>query len=143
MVSQSPSVSKIYAATAREIMNSPVVAASPVATAREVATYMLLGGFSGMPVVDSAGSVLGIVTELDLLRCLRRGDALETTHVADIMTRDVISVDASMPVEEVMRILDVEHIQRVPVVDDGRIVGVVSRPDIVRAAVDPQLMRLG
>ena len=124
-------------------MNTPVVAASPTATAREVATYMLLGGFSGMPVVDRDGSVLGIVTELDLLRSLRRGDALETTRVADIMTRDVISVDARTPVEEVMRILDVEHIQRVPVVEEGRIVGVVSRPDIVRAAVDPQLMRLG
>ena len=104
---------------------------------------MLLGGFSGMPVVDTDGSVLGIVTEPDLLRWLRRGEPLETTHVEDIMTRDVITVDVLTPVDEVIRILDVEHIQRVPVVEEGRIVGVVSRPDIVRAAVNPQIMRLG
>jgi CBS domain-containing protein len=123
-------------------MNTPVVAASPNATAREVATYMLLGGFSGMPVVENDGALAGVVTELDLLRCLRRGEALESTSIRDIMTRDVISVEPSTPVEEVMRILDVHRIQRVPVIEDGRVIGVVSRPEIVRAAVNPQLMRV-
>lgn len=142
MLHESPGVSRGLATTARDIMNTPVVAASPSATAREVATYMLLGGFSGMPVMENDGALVGVVTELDLLRCLRRGEALETTHIRDIMTRDVISVEASTPVEDVMRILDVERIQRVPVMEDGRVIGVVSRPEIVRAAVNPQLMRV-
>lgn len=142
MLHESPAVSKGLATTARDIMNTPVVAASPNATAREVATYMLLGGFSGMPVVDSDGSILGVVTELDLVRCLRRGDSLETTHVGDVMTVEVISVEPSTPMDEVMRVLDVHRIQRVPVIEDGRVIGVISRPEILRAAVHPQLMRV-
>ena len=128
---------------ARDVMNTPVVAALPAASVREVATYMLLGGFSGMPIVDEDGTVLGIVTELDILRTLRVHKPLETTTVSEIMTPDVISVDPSTPVDQIMRTLDVEHIQRIPVLQDGRVVGVVSRPDIIRAVVSPQLKRLG
>ncbi len=127
---------------ARDVMNTPVVAALPAASVREVATYMLLGGFSGLPIVTEDGAILGIVTELDILRTLRAGKPLETTSVGEIMTPEVISVEPSTPVDQIMRILDSEHIQRLPVVEDERIVGVVSRPDIMRAAVNPQLKRL-
>lgn len=128
---------------ARDVMNNPVIAASVAASVREVATYMLLGGFSGLPVIGEDGSILGIVTELDIIRVLRSGRPLDTTLVSDVMTPDVICVEPSTPVDQVMRILDAEHIQRVPVVDSGRVVGVVSRPDIIRAAVNPQLSRVG
>ena len=124
-------------------MNTPVVAASAAASVREVATYMLLGGFSGLPILDEDGSVMGIVTELDIIRILRAGEAVDTTHVSKIMTRDVISVEPSTPVDQIMRVLDASHIQRVPVLENGRIVGVVSRPDIIRAAINPQLSRVG
>lgn len=143
MVLETRKVSNGAIVTARDIMNTPVVAASGAATAHEVATYMLLGGFSGMPVVDRDGTILGIVTELDILRALRCGDALGDTRVSDIMTRDVVSVEADAPLAEVMSVLDSKRIQRVPVLEDGRIIGVVSRPDILRAAVNPQLMRVG
>ncbi len=135
--------SRVDLLNARDVMNTPVVAALPAASVREVATYMLLGGFSGLPIVTEDGAILGIVTELDILRTLRAGKPLETTSVSEIMTREVISVEPSTPVDQIMRTLDSEHIQRLPVVQDERIVGVVSRPDIMRAAVNPQLKRLG
>jgi CBS domain-containing protein len=128
---------------ARDVMNTPVVAASVAASVREVAAYMLLGGFSGLPVIGEDGSVIGIITEIDIIRVLRSGRPLDTTHVSDVMTPDVISVEPSTPVDQVMRILEGEYIQRVPVLDHGRVVGVVSRPDIIRAAVNPQLKRVG
>jgi CBS domain-containing protein len=128
---------------AEDIMNTPIVAASTMAAAREVAVYMLLGGFSGVPIADSDGSLVGIVTELDLIRALRAGRSLENTRVTDIMTHKVFTVDASTPVEEIMEIFDSERILRVPVTKDGKTVGIVSRPDLLRAAVEPQLMRLG
>lgn len=128
---------------ARDVMNTPIVAASTMAAAREVAVYMLLGGFSGVPIADGDGSLVGIVTELDLIRALRAGKSLETTRVSEIMTREVVAVDVSAPVEEIMEILDNERILRVPVMEHGKTVGIVSRPDLLRAAVEPQLMRLG
>ena len=90
---------------ARDIMNTPIVAASTMAAAREVAVYMLLGGFSGVPIAEGDGSLVGIVTELDLIRALRAGKFLETTRVSEIMTREVVTVDVSAPVEEIMEIL--------------------------------------
>lgn len=128
---------------ALDVMNTPIVAASPVASAREIALYMLLGGFSGVPIAERDGSLVGIVTELDLLRAVRAGKPLEHTPASEIMTHDVVTVDVTTSVEEIMETLDSEHILRVPVMKDGAMVGLVSRPDLLRAAVEPQFVRVG
>ncbi|HEY7680787.1 MAG TPA: CBS domain-containing protein [Terriglobia bacterium] len=128
---------------AEEIMNTPIIAASKKASAREVALYMLLGGFSGVPIAEPDGSLAGIVTELDLLRALRLGRSLDTTSVDEIMTPDVLSVDVETSIEEIMEILDTQRIQRVPVTNCGKLVGIVSRPDVIRAVVQPQFIRIG
>ena len=95
---------------ASDIMRRPVVAATPTATARDVAIQLLMGEFSGVPIAQSDGSVVGIVTELDLIRAvLRAGKALETTLAQDIMTRDVTTVDGETPMEDVMRVLEERH----------------------------------
>jgi CBS domain-containing protein len=126
-----------------DVMNTPIVAASPNASAREIALYMLLGGFSGVPIADGNGSLVGIVTELDLIKALRAGKALEHVSVTDIMTCDVVTVDVSTPIEEIMQIFECEHILRVPVMREGKIVGIVSRPDLLRAVVEPNFIRIG
>ena len=128
---------------ASDVMNTPIVGASPDASAREVALYMLLGGFSGVPILDSSSTIVGIVTELDLLRAIRAGRSLEGTPVCDIMTRDVVTVEASTSVEEIMAILDSERILRVPVIKEGKLIGIVSRPDLLRQAVQPHFLRAG
>jgi CBS domain-containing protein len=126
---------------AREIMNQPVLGAARTAMARDVAIQMLTGGFSGMPITERDGSVVGIVSELDLIRALRAGKPLETTAAGEIMTTEVVGVDVDAPVEEVMEILDSKHIVRLPVVQDGKLVGVISRPDVLRAAIESKFMR--
>jgi len=123
---------------ASEIMNRPVVAAAPSTTIRDIAIQMLMGGYSGMPITDREGRVVGIVSELDLIRALRADRSLDTTTAEQIMTREVCTVDVSTPVEEVMEILDTRKFVRVPVTEDGRLVGVVSRPDILRAFIEPK-----
>ncbi len=128
---------------ASDVMNTPIVAASQKATAREIALYMLLGGFSGVPIAERDGSLVGIVTELDLLRALRAGKNLEQTCASEIMSRNVVTVDVSTSLDEIMEVLDSEHILRVPVMKDGMMVGIVSRPDLLRAVVEPQFMRVG
>ena len=128
---------------ASDVMNTPIVAASQKASAREIALYMLLGGFSGVPILESDGKLVGIVTELDLLHALRTDKPLEQTLAEEIMTRDVVTVDVSTPVDDIMEILESERILRVPVMEAGAMVGIVSRPDLLRAAVEPQFTRVG
>lgn len=128
---------------ALDVMNTPIIAASTTASAHEVALYMLLGGFSGVPIAEKDGSLAGIVTELDLIRALRAGKSLQHVCVSEIMTNNVVTVDVSTSVEEIMEILDSERILRVPVLKNGVMVGIVSRPDLLRAVVEPQFMRVG
>ena len=128
---------------ASDIMNTPIVAASTRASAREVALYMLLGGFSGVPIAESDGTLAGIITELDLIRALRAGKPLDRTLASEIMTHKVVTVEENASLEEIMEILDSERILRVPVMKDGRMVGIVSRPDLLRAFVEPQFVRFG
>jgi CBS domain-containing protein len=128
------------AKVAGDLMNRPVVAASKTTTARDLAIQMFLGGFSGMPITDRDGKIVGLVTEFDIIHAARQGKELATTTAQDIMTYDVISVDVKVPIEEVVAILEQERILRVPVTEEGRLVGVISRPDVLRWLVEPNFM---
>ena len=77
-----------------DVMQRPVYSATPTTSAREVAVNLLMSRSSGFPIVDQSGALVGIVTELDLIRALRAGKNLEVTLAAEIMTPDVITVDA-------------------------------------------------
>jgi CBS domain-containing protein len=128
---------------AREIMTQPVVAVSETTTVRDAAIQMVLGGFSGMPVAEYDGSLVGVVTEFDVVRSIRRGRPPERTTVGEIMSDEVISVDVNESADKVMTLMDTAHIVRVPVTDDGKLVGVIARPDILRAFIDPNFMEFG
>lgn len=128
---------------AEEIMTQPVVAVDGKTTARDVAIQMFLGGFSGLPVAKRDGRIVGIVTEFDVIRAIRDGARIETTTVDEIMTKDVISVDVSTPLDEVLDVLETKHILRVPVTEDGKLVGVISRPDLLKAYVEPNFLEFG
>ena len=126
-----------------DVMQRPVYSATPTTTAREIAVNPLLSGISGFPVVDHSGALIGIVTELDLIRAIRAGKDLEATLAAEIMTPDVITVDADEDIETVMETLDTEQIIRVPVTSDGRLVGVIARRDVIRAMLAPRFVLMG
>jgi CBS domain-containing protein len=128
------------AKVAGDIMTRPVVAASRTTTARDLAIQMFLGGFSGMPVTERDGHIIGLVTEFDIIRAVQAGKPLATTVAEAIMTRDVVTVDVDTPLEEVIDILEREHFLRVPVTERGKLVGIVSRPDILRWIVEPNFM---
>lgn len=125
---------------AADIMTRPVVAAGRTTTARDLAIQMFLGGFSGMPITERDGTIVGIVTEFDVIRAIRSGKPVETTLAEDIMSRDVISVDVEAPIDDIVEIFEREKILRVPVTDRGKLIGVVSRPDVLRWLVEPNFM---
>jgi CBS domain-containing protein len=128
---------------AREIMRRPVVYASKTTWVRDVAMQMLIGGFSGMPVAEPDGTLLGVITEFDVIRAIRRGRSPEETTVEDIMSDEVISVDANESTDKVITLMDTAHSLRVPVTEDGKLVGVISRPDILRAYINPNFREFG
>jgi CBS domain-containing protein len=138
---------------ARDVMTSPVVTVHPDARVEEIARLLLERRISGVPVVDADGRLVGIVTEGDLMRrpelgterhrgwWLRlfgdereRAEAYARAHgsrAEEVMTRNVITVAEEAPLSEIARILEEHHIKRVPVVRDGKVVGIVSRANLL------------
>lgn len=110
---------------AREIMTSNVISVRDTNTVEDAARLLARHRISGMPVVTSEGVLVGLVTEYDLI-------AKQGELVRDIMTSQVVSVGADIEVEEVAHLLANQRIRRVPVLDNGRLVGILSRADLVR-----------
>ncbi len=124
--------------TAAEIMTRPVISARENASARDVALQLMAGLFSGMPVTDDEGRVVGIITEMDLLRAVMDGKELVRTTAKDIMTPDVATAREDATVEEFIKIMEEFHIIRLPIVKDDKLVGIVSGSDILRSLIEPE-----
>lgn len=138
---------------ARDIMTAPVVTVRPDTRVEEVAQILLERRISGVPVVDDHGTLVGIVSEGDLMRrpelgterqrgwWLRffgderaRAEEYARAHgsrAEQVMTRNVVTVSDETSVAEIARLLEEHHIKRVPVVRAGRVVGIVSRANLL------------
>ena len=146
---------------ARDIMNSAVVAVRSDTPINDVAKTLRDHRISAVPVIDDAGSPLGMVSEGDLigrneadrearldwwLTLLAEGEELNPEFLAyshsskrrarDVMAAPVIAVAEETEIDEIARLLTAHRIKRVPVLRDGRIVGIVSRADLVRAVAE-------
>ena len=82
---------------ASDVMTRPVVSDRPKASARDVVLQLTTGLYSGMPVTEKSGKVIGIVTELDLLSAVAEGKELVKTTVEEIMSPDVVTVSPDTP----------------------------------------------
>lgn len=109
--------------TAGDIMTSPVITVPAHASTQQVADTLTRHGIGGVPVVDQAGTLLGLVGEHDLLT---KAGAV----ASDLMTTVVITVTADSAADDVRHLLIDRRIRRVPVVREGRLVGIVSRHDL-------------
>lgn len=126
-----------------EIMHKPVLATTPRASVRDIAAQIVLNGISGMPVADRGGAVLGVITEADVLGALHNGKQMEKLTAQDIMSDDPVTVDAEAPIEKVIELLNEEGIVRVPVTEKGKLVGIISRGDVIKAVLEPEFMTFG
>ncbi len=108
-----------------DIMTPNVLTVSVDMTTENAARMLFARGVSGMPVVDDSGLLVGVVTEYDIIA--RSGQT-----VGDIMTRDVVTVTEDSDAETVAAILTTRKVRRLPVVRDGRVIGIISRADLVR-----------
>ena len=126
--------------TASEIMTRPAISAKVKASARDIALQFINEHYSGMPVTEEDGKVIGIVTEIDILKALNDGHELSHLNAGDIMTRDVATVNPDTPITDMIKMMEEFSIIRLPVVKDEKLIGVVSRGDIIRNLIEPEFM---
>ncbi len=141
-----------------DIMTRDVQVLNPEMSVKEAAQFLLKKKVGGAPVIDSSGKLVGIVSESDLImeevkiqfptflhlldgfiflsnwrdyqEKLRKAVGLK---VADVMSSPVITVEADASVEEAATLMVEKHISRLPVLDKGRMVGIVSKRDLIKA----------
>jgi CBS domain-containing protein len=111
---------------AKDIMTRDVITASPAMTIKEAAKILIQQQISGAPVLDMKGQVVGVVSEADIV-------ANKGRHVEDIMSKKVYSVAEETPVEEIAQLMTTHKVSRLPVLRGEKLVGIVSRADIVGA----------
>jgi CBS domain-containing protein len=121
---------------ASDIMTRNVCTIQPEASAQQAAQLLDQKRISGAPVVNAQGQLIGMITEADIISKVNR----EGLCVADIMTHELIVVTEETPVGEIAQLLTERKIKRVPVVRDGKLVGIVSRADIVHAVAQGHLI---
>jgi CBS-domain-containing membrane protein len=145
---------------AADMMTSPVVTIGPQATVRDAAWTMLTHRISAVPVLDGQRRLVGILSEGDLLRRAETGTQRRRSwwgmfglgseqlaaefvrshgrKVADVMSRNVITAREDTPAPEIARLMETHGIKRVPIVADGKLVGIVSRADFLTALTGVQ-----
>jgi len=138
-----------------DVMTSKVITVGPDAQLQDVAQTLLANRISAMPVVAADGKLVGIISEGDLMRRVESGterrrswwlelmtgrEALAAEYVkehsrkvSDVMTREVITVKPEAPLSDIATVLERNGIKRVPVVQDGKVVGIISRANLLQA----------
>ena len=140
---------------AADVMVTNVITVGLDACLQDVAHLLLTNRISAVPVVDNDGKVVGIVSEGDLMRRAEAGTGRRRSwwlslltgkeglaaqyvkehsrKVADVMTRDVITATPDTPLQDIANILEKNSIKRVPIIKDGKMVGLVSRANLLQA----------
>lgn len=116
---------------ASQIMTKAVVSATQDMSLKDVISLLLRYHVSGMPVVDEEGKLIGIITERDVLNSTFSGNA-SWTKVKEVMSKDLTFFGPNTDIIEIAECFINKGIRRVPIVDDGKVVGIVSRRDIIR-----------
>jgi CBS domain-containing protein len=112
--------------TARDIMTSEIITLSPTSTVKQAAGLLTRQQISGAPVTDRQGRIVGILSEADIVA--KRG-----ARVKDIMSKNISSVEEDTPIAEIAALMTSRKISRLPVMRGTKLVGIVSRADLVAA----------
>jgi CBS domain-containing protein len=109
---------------AKEIMTQDVITVAPTITVKRLADILIKNQVSGAPVAGKNGKIIGMVSEADLIT--KRG-----RDVRSIMSKNVLSVREDTSLEEIAQLMTTHNIKRMPVMRDDKLVGIVSRADLV------------
>ncbi len=140
-----------------ELMSTPVVTILPEVKLKEVAECLVAHRVSGVPVVDHFGRLVGIISESDLVSKLEYEDKgqglvglldhlahavgadrkLRARTAAELMTSGVVTTGPDASVREMIHLMTSHGINRIPIVESGRVIGIVTRADILRTLIRP------
>jgi len=123
--------------TARAIMTNDVITIDPKSSIQEAIELLLKQRVSGLPITDADGRLIGIVTEFSLL-AIAYDNRVREDSIAQHMTTEVLTVDASDPINKVVDLCLMHRVRRVPVLENGRLVGLISRRDVLKAMYEAQ-----
>jgi CBS domain-containing protein len=116
---------------AKDIMTRDIITVSPTMSVKSLAMTLIKNQISGAPVAGKDGKIVGVVSEADII-------AKKGKDVRSIMSKKVISVAEDASVEEIAQLMTTHAIKRLPVMNEGKLVGIVSRADIVSAIAQGQ-----
>jgi CBS domain-containing protein len=116
---------------AKDIMATEVITVTEDATMKHVIQLLVTRGITGLPVVSDDMELLGVVTEKDVLKALYNRD-VQVNSVADLMTGDIVSFDENDDLIKVFKGLVENNFRRVPILSQGKLVGIISRTDIIK-----------
>jgi CBS domain-containing protein len=139
--------------TIEDVMTRDLITVTPAMPIHQAARLMVEHGVSGLPVVDDDGRLVGIISEGDLIlrqthreqrpwwrsffdhgeQLAREYQKAAGTTVGEVMTRSVVSISPVWGIETAAAIMQNRRIRRLPVVHDGRLVGIVTRADLIKA----------
>jgi CBS domain-containing protein len=119
---------------ATDVMTTTVVSVSPHATMKEAAALLLRHRVSGVPVVDDAGRIVGVISEFDLLKLVYSPE-VESHRVGDYMSTKLLTAAPDDSLIEIVDTFTSHPIRRLPVVSEGKLVGLISRHDLIRFAL--------
>jgi CBS domain-containing protein len=138
----------------KDVMTRMIVSVSQQASVAEAIRLMVKRHVSGLPVIDEAGTLVGVLSEGDLLRRIEIGtskpvhwleylfrpghlaDVYKQTHgrkVEEIMSTNVSTIDQNLPLESAVSLMEKRHVKRLPVMDGEKLVGIITRADFIRA----------
>lgn len=120
----------------KDIMSTDVVSVQPDTPVTRAVELLIENDITGLPVVEPSGRLVGIVTEKDLIGVLCGQDAPSGT-ARDYMTENVISFDEDDDIIAICECLISNHLRRVPILADGKLVGIISRRDLIKYIMEP------
>ena len=116
--------------TAEDIMTGEVLSVKKDTPAREAIELMLIHQIAGLPVVEDDMTLVGIITEKDIIKLYKLADGEQMLTVGDYMTRPAVCFEQDEQFEAICECLIHSDFRRVPIVSNGKLVGIISRPDV-------------
>jgi len=120
-----------------EIMVSPVTCAYQSSSLKEIMDQLVVYQFQGLPILDNSENLIGMISVKDIVRAISQGKEPAGTTAKEVMTNNIISAEKGSTVFSLIKVMVENEITRVPICNEGKILGIICQSDIVKNAIEP------